>query len=166
MIRVVDALNVAFVDLEKRTAALFTSLGQSTLSASYFSGGTHFQEKGAIAVAKCVAEGIAALSKNPDVAPLAAALDPKAGLTFTPIAKTVVDTRRNPSIAVSNKGILSITAHDKILSTRITDLLGKSILQCEPDGNHAEFDISSFSHGIYFVCARTSMGVTTQRIKR
>jgi len=164
MIRVVDALNVAFVDLEKRTAALFTSLGQSTLSASYFSGGTHFQEKGAIAVAKCVAEGIAALSKNPDVAPLAAALDPKAGLTFTPIAKTVVDTRRNPSIAVSNKGILSITAHDKILSTRITDLLGKSILQCEPDGNHAEFDISSFSHGIYFVCARTSMGVTTQRM--
>jgi lysophospholipase L1-like esterase len=35
MIRVVDALNVAFVDLEKRTAALFTSIGESTLAADY-----------------------------------------------------------------------------------------------------------------------------------
>ena len=162
MIRVVDASNVAFVDLEKRTAALFTSIGQSALSASYFSGGTHFQEKGAIAVAKCVAEGIGALSKNADVAPLAAELS---GVTFASNKETPAVAHRIPSIAVSNNGKLSVVSDDNILSVRITDLLGKNLMSCKPNGNNATFDIGSFSHGKYFVSIRTVAGPTTQLIR-
>jgi lysophospholipase L1-like esterase len=166
MIRVVDALNVAFVDLEKRTAALFTSLGQATLSASYFNGGTHFQEKGAIAVAKCVAEGIAALSKNADVAPLAAALNAQLIPTSALNAQAPSLTHRNPSLAVSDKGILSIISDDKILFARIADLSGKSILKCEPNAARTVIDMHSWSHGTYLVTTRTSAGLITQTVQR
>ena len=82
MLRVVDALNVPFVDLEKKTAELFSANGQSYNANFLFDGGaTHFHEMGAINVAKLVAQGIGELSTNTDVAPLAAALAPLYMLT-------------------------------------------------------------------------------------
>jgi lysophospholipase L1-like esterase len=82
MLRVVTALNVPFVDLEKKTAVLFQGLGQTYLSNFIFDGGsTHFQEMGAINIAKLIAQGIQELSTNADVAPLAAAAAPQYMLT-------------------------------------------------------------------------------------
>ena len=66
MLRVVNALNVPFVDLEKKTATLFQSLGQSYCANFIFSPGqsTHFQEMGAINIANLIAQGIQELDTN------------------------------------------------------------------------------------------------------
>jgi hypothetical protein len=74
--------------------------------------------------------------------------------------------RSIPSIAVSENGMISIMSNNKILSARVTDLLGKNILYYEPNSNHAVLDVGSFSHGIYFVSARTGAGSVTQLIRR
>jgi lysophospholipase L1-like esterase len=74
MLRVVSALTAPFIDLEKKSAALFGSLGQSYCANFLFCGTTHFKEMGAVNVAKMVAEGIDELATDTVVNPLAAAL--------------------------------------------------------------------------------------------
>lgn len=83
MLRVVTAMSVPFVDLEKKTAALFQSLGQSYCANFIFSPGqsTHFQEMGAINIAKLIAQGIQQLDTNADVAALSGELAPQYMLT-------------------------------------------------------------------------------------
>ena len=77
MLRVVTALSVPFIDLEQKSAALFKSLGESYLASFIFiAGNTHFQEMGAIAIAKLVAEGIKELANDPDVGKLSTVLAP------------------------------------------------------------------------------------------
>ena len=74
---------------------------------------------------------------------------------------------RSPSVTVSGKGILSIISNEKVLSARITDLSGKSILYYEPNRNCATLDVGSFTHGIYLVSARTAgAGWTTHLVRR
>jgi lysophospholipase L1-like esterase len=240
MLRVVTALNVPFIDLEKKTATLFQSLGQTYCSNLIFSPGqaTHFQEMGAINVAKLIAQGIGELSTDTTVVPLAAELAPqymitiksnktgaglvtasgtypqgapitlevipnsgetfqnwqdasgksvstqtsyqftmgaaptsygaifKGGTTNVSHEKTLSAVHSLPSISISGNVIISIMSSDKIISARVTDLLGKDILRCEPNGAHATLDASSFTHGIYFVSARTGAGSATQLIRR
>jgi lysophospholipase L1-like esterase len=85
MLRVVDALDVPFIDLEKKTAALFRTLGQSYLASFFFiAGATHFQEMGAITIARLIAEGIKELATDPDVGKLAAVLAPQYMVTIAP----------------------------------------------------------------------------------
>jgi lysophospholipase L1-like esterase len=165
MIRVVDALNVPFIDLEKRSAALYKSLGEKFLTDNYFSGGnTHFNLKGAIAVAKLVADGIAALSGDPAVHPLAAALDSRFVVT---IAQSISKVRRNPAINLSARGMLSISSDENISSVRIIDASGKTVLSREPDREGIMLDIGFLPHGIYLVSARTaSTGITTRQVRR
>lgn len=82
MLRVVMALSVPFIDLEKKSASLFSGLGQSYCSNFLFDGSvTHFQEMGAVNVAKLVAEGIKELSPDSDVGKLSAVLAPQYQLT-------------------------------------------------------------------------------------
>ncbi len=77
MLRVVAALEVPFIDLEKKTAALFKSLGESYLANFIFiAGNTHFREMGAVTIAGLVAEGIRELADDPDVGRLSAQLAP------------------------------------------------------------------------------------------
>jgi lysophospholipase L1-like esterase len=238
MLRVVTALTVPFIDLEKKTATLFSANGQSYNANFLFDGGTtHFHEMGAINVAKLVAQGIGELSTNADVAPLAAALAPLSMLTVksnktnagmitksdtypesAPITLQVMPnsgetfqqwedasgksvsaqtsykftmgaaavtyiaafkggttsvsfarapaTLWSPSVTLSDNGLLSITAHERILSARVSDPSGRCILHCEPNGRHAALDIGSFSHGTYIVSALTSEGLTTNKVQR
>ncbi len=240
MLRVVTALNVPFVDLEKKTATLFQSLGQTYLNDFFFSPGqaTHFQEMGAINIAKLIAQGIQELSTDTTVAPLAAELAPQYMMTIksnlpgagmvtmsntypqgAPITLEVVpnsgETFQNwqdasgksvstqttyqfameaaattygaifkggptgvlrekslsaipsiPSVSISGNGIISIMSSEKIISARVTDLLGKNILWCEPNGSRATLHAGSLTHGIYFVSARTNTGSTTQLVRR
>lgn len=78
MLRVVNALNVPFIDLEQKSAALFKSLGQSYLTNFIFiAGNTHFQEMGAVNIAKLIAQGIKELATDPDVGKLSAVLAPQ-----------------------------------------------------------------------------------------
>jgi lysophospholipase L1-like esterase len=96
--RVVKALDVPFVDLEKKSHAYFQKLGQDYITKYLFLGldageypnfpdgiadGTHFQEMGAISMARFVAEGIGELKSHPDVGPLASLLAPLYPLTVT-----------------------------------------------------------------------------------
>jgi lysophospholipase L1-like esterase len=84
MLRVVTALSVPFIDLEQKSAALFKSLGESYLASFIFiAGNTHFQEMGAIAIAKLVAEGIKELGNDPDVGTLSTVLSPLFKVTVT-----------------------------------------------------------------------------------
>jgi lysophospholipase L1-like esterase len=240
MLRVVNALNVPFVDLEKKSATLFQSLGQSYLNDFIFSPGqaTHFQEMGAINIAKLIAQGIQELSTNTDVSPLAAALAtqymvtirsnkstagmitasgtypqgtpmtieavPNTGETFvgwldasaksvstlasysftmaaSPVsyiasfkggvthisgAAATETIHAKPSVFFSGKGMLSIVSSEKILSVRIIDISGKSLLGYEPNATHAAIDIRAYAQGTYFVETRTNIGVTTHSIQR
>jgi lysophospholipase L1-like esterase len=85
MLRVVDALDVPFIDLEQKTAALFRVLGQSYLTNFFFiAGATHFQEMGAINIARLIAEGIKELATDPDVGKLSAVLAPQYMVTIAP----------------------------------------------------------------------------------
>lgn len=86
MLRVVNASNVPFVDLEKKTVKNFQSLGQAYLAAFIFNPGegTHFQEMGALLNARCVAEGIKELSADADVGKQAAVLAPQYQVSVTP----------------------------------------------------------------------------------
>jgi lysophospholipase L1-like esterase len=92
MIRVATTLKVPFVDLEKKSATLFQSMGQAYITSYFFmtlavneytnyptgySDGTHFQEMGAINIAKLVAEGIKELAADPTITPLANLLAPQ-----------------------------------------------------------------------------------------
>jgi lysophospholipase L1-like esterase len=84
MLRVVNALTVPFIDLEKKSAELFKSLGQSYLTNFIFiAGNTHFQEMGAVAIAKLVTQGIKELSGDPDVGKLSAIVAPQYVMTVT-----------------------------------------------------------------------------------
>jgi lysophospholipase L1-like esterase len=84
MLRVVEALDVPFIDLEQKSADLFKSLGQKYLSDFFFIGGnTHFREMGAVGIAKLVAEGIKELADDPEVGPLSVALAPQYMVTVT-----------------------------------------------------------------------------------
>jgi hypothetical protein len=242
MLRVVTALNVPFIDLEKKTATLFQSLGQAYCSNFIFSPGqaTHFQEMGAINVAKLIAQGVGELSTDTTVAALAAELAPQymvtiksnktgAGL-FTssgtypqgaPMTLEVIpnsgETFQNwqdasgksvstqtsyqftmgaavtsygaifkggstavkqepslyvsvahpaPAISISGNGIVSILSDDKIISARVTDLLGRTMAWRQPNNSRATVDISRFSNGIYFVSARTAAGQATCLVQR
>jgi lysophospholipase L1-like esterase len=86
MLRVVNEQKVPFIDLEKKTAKIFQSLGQAYLAAFIFNTGegTHFQEMGALLNARCVAEGIKELAADVDVGKLAAVLGPQYSVTVTP----------------------------------------------------------------------------------
>ena len=97
---------------------------------------------------------------------MAATLDPQYNFTFTLNAETPSVTHLSPSIAVSNKGILSIISNETILSARITDLSGKSVLYCEPNANQAILDIGWASYGIYFISARTPGAGYTKALTR
>lgn len=84
MLRVVNALSVPFIDLEKKSAELFKSLGESYLANFIFiAGNTHFQEMGAVAMAKLVAQGIKELAADSDVGKLSAAVAPQYMMTVT-----------------------------------------------------------------------------------
>ena len=84
MLRVVNALSVPFIDLEQKSAALFKSLGQSYLADFIFiAGNTHFQEMGAVNIAKLIAQGIKELATDPDVGKLSAVLTPQYMMTVT-----------------------------------------------------------------------------------
>jgi hypothetical protein len=84
MLWVATALIVPFIDLEQKSADLFKSLGQSYLANFIFiAGNTHFQEMGAVVIAKLVAQGIQELSKDPDVGALSAALAQQYSVTVT-----------------------------------------------------------------------------------
>ncbi len=84
MLRVVNACTVPFIDLEQKSAALFKSLGQSYLTNFIFiAGNTHFQEMGAVNIAKLVAQGIKELAADPDVGKLSAILAPQYMMTVT-----------------------------------------------------------------------------------
>lgn len=240
MLRVVTALNVPFVDLEKKTATLFQSLGQSYCANFIFSPGqsTHFQEMGAINIAKLIAQGIQELTTNTDVALLAAELAPQYMLTVksnkpaagmvtasgtypatTPITLEVMPStgetfqqwqdaggksvstqttyqftmgaavanyvaafkggtvsvsnanltalsHQMPLVSLSNGGALSVISGDRILSVRVTDLLGKDIALCKPNALTAKLDIRSLSHGTYFVSTQTVYGSITRVMQR
>jgi lysophospholipase L1-like esterase len=86
MLRVVNAQNVPFIDLEQKTATIFRRMGQAYLAAFIFNPGegTHFQEMGALLNARCVAEGIKELANHTDVGKLAAVLGPQYLVTITP----------------------------------------------------------------------------------
>ncbi len=92
LMRVVDALNVPYIDLEEKSRKLFQSYGQEYISRFLFlslepneypnypegkSDGTHFQEMGAVAMAKLIAEGIEELQNNEELEPLANLLAPQ-----------------------------------------------------------------------------------------
>jgi len=83
MLRVVEAEKVPFIDLEKKTAALYRSLGQSYLAKFLFHAGesTHFVEMGALMNAHFIAEGIKELAQDPEVGKLAAVLAPQYPVT-------------------------------------------------------------------------------------
>jgi lysophospholipase L1-like esterase len=96
--RVVKALDVPFIDLEKKSHAYFQKLGQDYITKFLFLGldageypnfpdgiadGTHFQEMGAIGMARFVAEGIEELKSHADVGALASRLAPLFPLTVT-----------------------------------------------------------------------------------
>ncbi len=84
MLRVVNELTVPFIDLEKKSTELFRSLGQSYLANFFFiAGNTHFQEMGAVNIAKLVAQGIQELAAYPDIGKLSALLAPQYPLTVT-----------------------------------------------------------------------------------
>jgi lysophospholipase L1-like esterase len=84
MLRVVNALSVPFIDLEQKTATLFKSLGESYLANFIFiAGATHFQEMGAINIAKLIAQGIQELATDPDVGKLSAVVAPQYMMTVT-----------------------------------------------------------------------------------
>lgn len=107
MLRVVEARKVPFIDLEKKSADLFQSLGQEYISRFLFmtllageypnypnglKDGTHFQDMGALEMARLVAEGLGELSADPAVQALAACLVPSIPLTVAsdkPAAGTV-----------------------------------------------------------------------------
>jgi hypothetical protein len=90
----------------------------------------------------------------------------KGGTTNVSHEKTLSAVHSLPAISISGNGIISIMSSDKIISARVTDLLGKDILRCEPNGAYATLDASSFTHGVYFVSARTTAGSATQLIRR
>lgn len=83
MLRVVNASKVPFIDLEKKTAKIFQSMGQEYLAAFIFNTGegTHFQEMGALLNARLVAEGVRELATDADVGKLAAELVPQKQVT-------------------------------------------------------------------------------------
>ena len=89
----------------------------------------------------------------------------KGGTTSVSFARAPA-TLRSPSVTLSDNGLLSITAHERILSARVSDPSGRCILHCEPNGHHASLDIGSFSHGTYIVSALTSEGLTKEIIQR
>jgi hypothetical protein len=89
----------------------------------------------------------------------------KGGTTSVSFARAPA-TLRSPSVTLSDNGLLSITAHERILSARVSDPSGRCILHCEPNGRHAALDIGSFSHGTYIVSALTSEGLTTNKVQR
>ncbi|MEO6097570.1 MAG: GDSL-type esterase/lipase family protein [Fibrobacteria bacterium] len=96
MLRVAQVSKVPFVDLEKKSADLFQSLGQDYITRFLFmtllsgeypnyasgkSDGTHFQDMGALEMARLVAEGIKELSADTSVQGLASNLAPLIPLT-------------------------------------------------------------------------------------
>jgi lysophospholipase L1-like esterase len=98
MLRVADARKVPFVDLEKKSADLFQSLGRDYISRFLFmslqrgeypnypnglSDGTHFQEMGALEMARLVTEGIRELAEDTSMQDLAGRLGPLVPLTVT-----------------------------------------------------------------------------------
>lgn len=85
LMRVVEAEKVPYIDLEKKTAALYRSLGQSYLAKFLFHAGesTHFVEMGALMNARFIAEGIKELAQDPEVGKLAAVLAPQYPVTVT-----------------------------------------------------------------------------------
>jgi lysophospholipase L1-like esterase len=107
MLRVVAARKVPFIDLEKKSADLFQSLGQEYISRFLFMtllageypaypnglrDGTHFQEMGALEMARLVAEGLRELSADTAVEGLSACLVPLVPLNVVsdkPAAGTV-----------------------------------------------------------------------------
>jgi len=89
MQRVVKAQQVPFIDLEKKSKDLFVGLGRDYITRFLFLGlepgeypnfpdgssdGTHFQEMGALAMARLVAKGIAELKDHPQVGALSEGL--------------------------------------------------------------------------------------------
>jgi hypothetical protein len=90
----------------------------------------------------------------------------KGGSTAVSHEKSFSARRSIPAVSISNSGIISIVSSDNILSARVTDLLGKNILYCEPNSTRATFDAGSFTRGIYFVSARTNAGSTTQLVRK
>ncbi|MEO6097003.1 MAG: rhamnogalacturonan acetylesterase [Fibrobacteria bacterium] len=166
MLRVVNALDVPFIDLEKKSAALYKSLGQKFLQDNYFSGGnTHFNSKGATEIAKLVATGIAELSSNAEVAPLAAALGPQ--FEVTPVSLPVDRAHRDPTMNLSAQGMLAIVADENIASVRIADINGKTVLSREPNRDMIRLDIGFLTHGTYFVSMRTAgQVIMTETIQR
>lgn len=107
MLRVVEARKVPFIDLEKKSAELFQSLGKEYISRFLFmtllageypaypnglNDGTHFQDMGALEMARLVAEGLRELSADTAVERLASCLVPLVPLTVVsdkPVAGTV-----------------------------------------------------------------------------
>lgn len=84
MLRVVNELDVPFIDLEQKSAALFKSLGQSYLANLFFiAGNTHFREMGAVGVAKLVVQGIKELDADSDVGKIAAVVAPQYMVNIT-----------------------------------------------------------------------------------
>jgi lysophospholipase L1-like esterase len=96
MLRVVAARKVPFVDLEKKSADLFQALGREYISRFLFmslqggeyanypnglSDGTHFQEMGALEMARLVTEGIREMASDTSVRDLAGRLAPLVPLT-------------------------------------------------------------------------------------
>jgi len=96
MLLVAKELTVPFIDLEKKSAALMQKVGQSYCANFHFLGlavgeypnypdgkadGTHFQEMGALANARMVAEGIGELSSTTELQPLVQLLAPRNKLT-------------------------------------------------------------------------------------
>jgi len=92
MVEVATALEVPFIDLEKRSAAFMKSVGKEYCTRFHFLGlepgeypnypdgkadGTHFQEMGALANARMVAEGLAELSDDVSMKPLCDLLAPR-----------------------------------------------------------------------------------------
>lgn len=91
MVEVATGLGVPFIDLEKRSAAFMRSVGKEYCTRFHFLGlepgeypnypegkadGTHFQEMGALANARMVAEGLAELSDDTSMKPLCDLLAP------------------------------------------------------------------------------------------
>lgn len=96
MLRVVEARKVPFIDLEKKSADLFQALGQEYITRFLFmtllageypnyptgkTDGTHFQDMGALEMARLVAQGLGELSEDTAVKAIASCLVPTVPLT-------------------------------------------------------------------------------------